>query len=165
MLAAAMVTLAVGGTLVAVWRSGQPITPRGPAPADPMLASVVELNLTLAKAATPKESLDALARFSDEWRTESRGMCMVANADEMKTVAGVYTRIVRETIVARAKDLPTPDERKRVLEPIADQLRKAADETDQLKKDAPAPSQKPLSDMAQAARDANQELLRIINGL
>src|SRR5262249_21225359 len=79
-------------------------------PAPPLMAQLVECDVRLAQAETPKQRVEALAHLADAlWReTHTLGDANGGAAKEVAELAGLYERVVRDGVVPRARTLPRP---------------------------------------------------------
>jgi hypothetical protein len=130
---------------------------------DPLLAALVKHNLHLAATAKPRERVQTLAALAEDLHGEMRSLARAGTAEDLKTLAALYQRVLADGILKQAKRLP-PEQQKEVLKPIADQLSQAANEADQLAVEAAADRAESLKSMALAARTANQQLLDLAKG-
>lgn len=159
-LAAALVVLAVG---LYAWQRQQGVrAPAAPKPAgDPLLAKLVQRDLRLAAGATPRERVETLADMAGDLHGETKALAKEAREKDLADLAGMYSQVVREGIVKLAAQVPD-GERQKVLEPIAGRLARAGREADQLAEQLPASSAAPVREMADAAREGNVELSRLL---
>jgi hypothetical protein len=127
---------------------------------DPLLAKVMDRNLTLATANTAKERVLTLSDLADDIDSQTRQLALVAHADDLQSLAKLYDDVLKTGIVKQAGAVRLED-RQKVLEPIADRLFKASQQEQQLAQEMPDKAL-PLKQMAQAADEANQKLRILI---
>ena len=159
---AAAVLVAVG-----VWSAAkngkQPaVHVKQPAPRHPLLEKVVQRDLALAKAKTPNDRLDALAGLAEDLAAESRGLALVAGADEMRELADWFRTVVSDGVVEQAGRVPphalTPDQRRTLLDRLTARLAEAGKAAEQAAKDSPPHAQPALRSIADTARDGQTKL-------
>jgi hypothetical protein len=159
---AAAVLVAVG-----IWsgvKNGKqpPALVKQPAPRHPLLEKVVQRDLALAKARTPNDRLDALAGLAEDLAAESRGLALVAGADEMRELADWFRTVVADGVVEQAGRVPphalTPDQRRTLLDRLTARLAEAGKAAEQAAKDSPPHAQPALRSIADTARDGQTKL-------
>jgi hypothetical protein len=159
---AAAVLVAVG-----IWsgvKNGKqpPVVQKQPAPRHPLLEKVVQRDLALAKAKTPNDRLDALAGLAEDLAAESRGLALVAGADEMRELADWFRTVVADGVVEQAGRVPphalTPDQRRQLLDRLTARLTEAGKAAEQAAKDSPPHAQPALRSIADTARDGQTKL-------
>jgi hypothetical protein len=130
------------------------------AAADPFLAALVKHNMRLAATAKPRERVETLAALAAELHGEMRSLAHAENStpEDLKTLAALYEKVVREGVLERAGQLPV-EQRQQVLRPIADRLSREANEAEQLAAEVAADRAEVIKSMAAAARDVKQKLL------
>jgi len=132
--------------------------PKRPRIADNTLAGrLLELDLRLAEAESPRRRVETLAQLADNLHGESRALAKVADPKDLDALARLYTMVVRDGIVARARTIPA-DQRREALDPIADQLAQARRAAEDLAKKARPGAAAPLLVIAAAARSGDREL-------
>jgi hypothetical protein len=136
--------------------------PAGPAVADPLVARLLACDLNLAQADTPRQRVENLAALADELQGETRALADVAGPDDLRALAGLYERVVRDGVVARAGSLPAA-ERRPVLAPIADRLERTRRDLQELARAARPASADTLRQLAEAA-GAGDSRLRALMG-
>ncbi|HEV3145122.1 MAG TPA: hypothetical protein VGZ47_14630 [Gemmataceae bacterium] len=129
-------------------------------PADPLLAKVMERNLTLATTDSATKRVQTLSDLADDLDGQTRQLALVAHADDLQTLAKLYDEVLKAGIVKQAGEIRLED-RQKVLQPIAEQLFKASKRTEELAKKMPDKAE-PLKLMARSADEANQKLLKLI---
>jgi hypothetical protein len=123
-----------------------------------LVTRLADLDVRLAEADTPRKRVEALADMAESLRQQGQALRRADDgAEEMGEVARLYEQVVREGVVARARQLP-PAERRQVLDPIVRRLARAERESRRLagRPDTPAPG--PLLRIADAARQGDREL-------
>jgi hypothetical protein len=105
--------------------------PKRPAP-DPLLASMMQRHLELARAKSPGARLAALADLADDLHKETQALALAnANVDDLDVLAQLYVQVVSQGVTERAPLVPEA-ERRDLLGPIVNRLEqtsKSADET------------------------------------
>jgi hypothetical protein len=162
---AAAVLVAV--TVWSVARNGKPpqAQVKGPAPKHALLEKMVQRNVSLAKAATAPDRLDALAGMAEDLAAEGRGLALVATADEMRELAGQFRSVVADGVVVTAERVPphalTPDQRRALLERLTARLAEAGAAAEKAAQDSPPHAQPALRSIADTARDGQTKLRAI----
>jgi hypothetical protein len=131
-----------------------------PAPPDPLLAALVKHNLHLAATAKPRERVETLAALADELHGEMRSLARAGTAEDLKTLAALYEKVVRKGVLEQASQLPA-GQREQVLKPIAGRLSLMANEAEQLATEVEADRAEALKSMAKAASDVKEKLLAL----
>jgi ABC-type transporter Mla MlaB component len=127
---------------------------------DPLLAKVMERNLTLATADSATKRVQTLSDLADDLDSQTRQLALVAHADDLQTLAKLYDEVLKTGIVKQAGEVRLED-RQNVLKPIADRLLIASRQMRQDAIEMPNNAE-PLKQMAQAADEANQKLRILI---
>jgi hypothetical protein len=140
--------------------------PPAPAPvkkpaADPLLSGLVQLDSQLARAGTPRERVEYLSDMANILFDETRALAQEAAGEELAAIAGLYEQVVREGIIKQARAVQTADRRK-ILNPIAERLRRAARTADGLRGKVPPQYSKPLASMAQSAWEGYRGLTELV---
>jgi len=136
--------------------------PKRPRITDNTLAGkLLELDLRLAEAESPRRRVETLAQLADNLHGESRALAKVADPMDLDALARLYTTVVRDGIVARARTIPA-DQRRKALDPIADQLARARRAAEDLADKAQPDAAAPLLRIAAAARSGDRELRDLI---
>jgi hypothetical protein len=130
-----------------------------PAP-DPLLAALVKHNLHLAATAKPRERVETLAALAEELHGEMRSLAHAGTAEDLKTLAALYEKVVRQGVLEQAGRLPA-GQRQQVLKPIAGRLSLVSNEAEQLATEVAADRVEALQSMAKAARDVKEKLLAL----
>jgi hypothetical protein len=157
---AAAAALLIGVTaLVAVrrpWQSG----PVAASPRHPLLAKVIGHDQRLAKANTPVERLAALTDLADDLQGQAGTLARVASPDDLNRLARLYKDVVEKAVGPQADLVTNPDDRQRVLPPLADRLQKAELAAATLAATAPTTAREALQSIAQTAHNAKLRLTR-----
>ena len=126
---------------------------------DPLVVELIQRNLKLARGNTPSEGVKAMADVADELQKRSR-----AGVEDMRVLARLYDRVVRERIIPGAKALPN-SERILVLKPIAERLSDVESESSRLAEQANLPpnSVESFRLIASAAREGKEQLRHLIS--
>jgi hypothetical protein len=128
---------------------------------DPLAVRKAERDRLLAGARTPRERVQVLAALADNLQHEARDLARRAEGENLKLVARFYGELVRENLVAQARDLP-PEQRQEVLQPVVENLRWTESNLQKLIA-VEEPVSEPLRDIAVSAlasHDLLCELLR-----
>ena len=161
--AAVLVAVGIWG---AVKGGKQPVVAqKPPAPRHLLLEKVVQRDLALAKAKTANDRLDALAGMAEDLASESRGLALVAGADEMRELADLFRSVVADGVVEQAGRVPphalTPDQRRTMLDRLTARLAEAGQAAEKAAKDSPPHAQPALRSIADTARDGQTKLRAI----
>jgi hypothetical protein len=163
--AAAAILLFLGTTAVVFYLiRPNPVEP-GAAPVasharPPLLDTLLERDLRLARATTQRERVEALADLAEDLHGETQLLAPEANPADLDALARLYADVVREGIVPRARDL-APTERQEVLARVARRLSETATAADRRSHQVPA-SARALEVIARAAREGDGELRKIL---
>jgi hypothetical protein len=134
---------------------------KAPAPS-PLLARILALDLTLAEAATPRQRLETLAALADELQSETQAVAREPDAaKDLKALARLYEKVVRDGIVARANSVPAAD-RQAVLAPIADHLGRTRRQARELADRSRPDAAQPLLQIAAAAEAGDRQLHQLM---
>ncbi|HLW68063.1 MAG TPA: hypothetical protein VKS79_22285 [Gemmataceae bacterium] len=123
---------------------------------DPLLAKVMDRNLALATADSPTKRVQTLSDLADDLDGQTRQLALVAQTDDLQTLAKLYDEVLKAGIVKQAGEVRLED-RQKVLKPIADRLFAASEQMRQTANDMPNKAE-PLKQMALAADEASQKL-------
>jgi hypothetical protein len=154
-------TLLIG---VIAWLSlrGQKPQQPGPPPADPLLESVVRLNVELAKTKDAAERVDVLTRLADELNQEMRDIARAdATGENMQALEQMYRKVILQALIAQAKMIDRA-KREQVLGRIADSLAQTGKHTEQSAAEAPEHSAVRLRNAADIAREGAKEIRLLI---
>lgn len=161
-LAASVVGALVGGTVL--YRAARD---RGPVaavvaagPADPLVAKLVDRNVALATAETPARRLDNLLQLAGHLHAETRAVAQVADGEEMSALAGMYERVIRDGVVAQARELAGVD--KAALRRVAGELSAASEQMEQYVHTVKPSSVGPVREMSRAARAGDAAVRSIL---
>ena len=130
------------------------------APSDPVLAQILNRNLDFAKSTTARSAqkkVETFAALAQDLENETRNLARVASAEELGTLAELYDDVIRKGLLAQAGEVP-PDDREKILLPIADRLFQSSKSVAQLAQDVPPAAAPSLKKMAAIAEKANQAL-------
>lgn len=126
-----------------------------------LAGKLLELDMKLAQADSPRERVQTLAKLAHNLEGESRSLAQVAGPKDLHTLAKLYSRVVEEGLVQRARKLPA-QERRQVLDPILGQLMVAKKEAEQMAQKAPAESAVSFQVIAAAARNGDLQLRKLM---
>jgi hypothetical protein len=105
--------------------------------------------------------VETLAKLAENLQGESRSLAQVAGPKELQTLAKLYSKVVEEGLVQRARKLPAA-ERREVLDPILSQLMIAKKDAEEMAQKAPAESAIPFQVIAAAARNSDLQLRKLM---
>lgn len=154
-------TLLIGVIAWLSLRGQKPYQP-GPPSADPLLESVVRLNVELAKTKDATERVDVLTRLADELNQEMRDIARAdATGENMQILEQMYRRVILQGLIAQAKMIERT-KREQVLGRVADSLAVAGKNADQSAAEAPEHSAVRLRNAADIAREGAKEIRLLI---
>jgi hypothetical protein len=137
--------------------------PADPAPTvPPLMTRLMACDLKLAEADNPRQRVEALAALADELQGETRILASTAGTKDLKTLARLYERVIRDGVVVRARDLPA-ELRRPVLKTIADRLDRTDRDLKELALEERPESAEPLRQIAAAAQEGGIRL-RVLMG-
>lgn len=150
------------GTVAWLTLRGDRSPARMPSPTDPLLDSLVKLNVDLAKTQTPAERVAVLAKVADKLNDEMRDIARAdATGENMQALEEMYRKVVLNGLVAQAKLVDRKD-REVLLGKIADGLAQAGKKADDMAAESPEHSAASLREAAGAAREATKRLRVLI---
>jgi hypothetical protein len=159
--AAAAVLIACGILLGRVLTRQEPPVAEAPLAEQDFVIRLVDCDTRLAETDSPSKRVQTLAELADALHRESDALRRAnGGEDELREVARLYARVIREGIVARARTLPR-DERRQVLDPIVNRLARAEREARQQAARTTHASA-PLLQIADAARDGAHALREVV---
>jgi hypothetical protein len=127
-----------------------------PAPnKQPLIDHVVDCDVRLAEADTPRKRVETLAELADALHRETHTLTPTAPAKDLQDLASMYEQVIRDGVVPRARTLPAK-ERREVLDPIRAQLARAERDAQRLAEKASSAA--PLLQIAAAAQKGDQQL-------
>lgn len=147
-----------------VWpeRSGE--APVAEAPPYPLLQRVVEHDLSLARAASPAQRIQALSELAETLAQETGTLARIASADELRDLVRWYNKVVERGLVPQAEEWiahrPLERERRQLLE-AAEKLAASAAAAEVLLAEVPPHAQPVLRHLVQTAREGEQKLKRL----
>lgn len=124
---------------------------------DAFLASLLDRNLRLAKARTPRKRLEALVDLADDLQGHARRLIRGAEVEDLQELAQLFEQVVDEGIIRGAVVLPA-DQRPEVLPAAADRLARAGHDAGRLAQEAPDGSAGALRVIAAAAQHGGERL-------
>lgn len=124
---------------------------------DPFLASLLERDLRLAKAQTPRKRLETLVDLADDLQGQTRKLIRRAAAEDLQNLAELFAQVVDEGIVRGAGSLPAAD-RPQVLGAAAERLTRAGQDADRLALEVGDDSAESLRLIAKAAQHGGDQL-------
>jgi hypothetical protein len=125
-----------------------------------LVAKVMECDLKLAGAQTPRQRVEALAELANVLQRETVLLITSAGPAELNKLAGLYKQVIQDGVLPRARELPM-DERRDVLSSVTAQLGKAKREAEQLAQSTPR-SAEAMQRIAAAARQGDQQLRELM---
>lgn len=158
--AAVLVGAIVWATLGGKSNDNQLAASPGP---DPMLRDVVAAKVKVDTAPNAVARVEALAGLADTLHDEARTLAKVSPGDEMTSLAKMYEQVVRDALVPQARAL-SDDEKRTKLLAVKEKLEKAEQEANKSAAEAPVGSDRPLKDIAEAAKAGRIELAKLIQG-
>jgi hypothetical protein len=153
----------VGALVWAVLSGGPKDSPTVARASDPMLKEVVAAKVKLDTAPNAAARVEVLAKLSDTLHDEARALSKLTPGDEMNSLAAMYRQVVEQALLPQAR-LLSEDERRATLPKYAERLGLAEQEANRLAAEAPIGSDRPLKEIADAARTGRIELARLIQG-
>jgi hypothetical protein len=141
----------------------RPSDVRASAVPDPLLANLMQCNLSLARAETAKARITVLADLADYLQGEMAGLAAVGATDDLKKLADWYGQVVEKGILPQSQGLPT-SQRQTTVDTVAGRLERTQRDAWQLAVDYPACS-KPLRDIGLSARNVRLQLKPQVGGL
>ena len=126
-----------------------------------LAGKLLELDMKLAQSDSPRERVETLAKLAKNLEGESRSLAQVAGPKDLQTLAKLYTKVVEEGLVQRARKLPAA-QRRQVLDPILGQLMLAKTEAEQMAQKAPPESAVPFQTIAAASRNGDLQLRKLM---
>jgi hypothetical protein len=121
-------------------------------------ATRFEMRYLLAR--TPKERVHLLADYADELQRTARGLADNPDTGDLRAVAALYSRIVRDRLPDDARALARED--RDVVKTIVARLEAIESPLEQLSGQAAVAARAPLGDMAQATRYGRARLLELL---
>ncbi|HEV3259401.1 MAG TPA: hypothetical protein VG013_21220 [Gemmataceae bacterium] len=158
---AALVLLVLAGW--ALWGTRNPdgaVVPPPPSVlTDPLVAQLLDQDVRLAEAKTPRDRVTILADLADDLRAETHKLVGTADVADLRDLAEHYQLVVLQGVVKRAQGLRSlpARERRTVLDPITAQLARAERDAKALAVEVPAAAQ-PLEMIAKAAHAGGDQL-------
>ena len=163
-LAAAGVLIACGiflGNMLSPPRNSNPPVVQANNKEKTLAGKLIELDMQLAQSDNTRERVETLAKLAENLQGESRSLAQVAGPKELQTLAKLYSKVVEEGLVQRARKLPAAD-RREVLDPILSQLMIAKKDAEEMAQKAPAESAVPFQVIAAAARNSDLQLRKLM---
>jgi hypothetical protein len=125
-----------------------------------LAGKLIELDMKLAQAESPRERVETLAKLAKNLEGESRSLAHIAFPKDLQTLAKLYSRVVEEGLVQRARKLPLK-ERRQVLDPILGQLMVAKKEAEEMARKVP-PESASFQVIAAAAHSSHRQLRNLM---
>jgi hypothetical protein len=123
-----------------------------------VVADVARADVVLASAATAGEQVKGLSSMSETLRVECLRLAREGPREELPLVAGLYRHVVRRGLVGRARAL-SASERRQLLPPLIEDLRRTATQAESLSADALPVTAELLKPFTQTCREG-ADLLR-----
>ena len=136
---------------------------KGPPPPDPFLANLFKRDLRLAVARTHQDRLEALLELAEDLHGQARAGVRAAGIEDLENLAKLFDQVVRRGMVPVAQKLP-PEERRRLLDAVAERLARTGREADRLAQSAPSAPADALRQIAAAARYGDGQLRSLLHG-
>jgi hypothetical protein len=157
-----MILVIVGGFGWVTWYMGEP-QPRQADGGEELLAKVdgeeellvklIERHIHLAKGQTPENRFQVLVDMAADLRIESLRLANVDAELELPALVDLYTRVVQEGLVARAKQVPADQ-----VKALRVELRRTQIDAGQAAIGAPPNVAAVLRQLADSARTAEEQL-------
>jgi hypothetical protein len=128
---------------------------------NPLVAKLLESDLQLAEADTPRQRVEQLARIAGALDGETTKYGNVRAGAELDRLAKLYGKVIQDGVVARARTLPR-EERRAVLTGIADQLDKSSKRAEAGAREAMPETAGSLRQVAVAARTGAAQLRELM---
>lgn len=161
-MAAALLLIAVGWLVWQARLDPQALPPSRPV-AHALLASLVQRDLRLAGARTPRERIEILAAVAEDLHGETGALAHAGSEEELTALATLYEEVVQQGILKQAEALPAED-RRLALVVLSQRMAQTASRVEQLARDLPAACAKPLHAIAATARSAQRQLHALTSG-
>ncbi len=131
---------------------------RGKLPPAPrsLIAKLIQCDIRLARAGSPRERAEAVADLADSLQGETQVLVRATSGAELAKLAQLYGQVVEEAVVPRCRALPARD-RRHILPPIVARLGRVEADAEQLARSRPA-SATSLRRIAAAARAGRTQL-------
>jgi hypothetical protein len=126
-----------------------------------LAGKLLELDMKLAQTDSPRQRVETLAKLAQNLEGESRSLAQVAAPKDLHSLAKLYSKVVEEGLVQRARKLPAK-ERRQVLDPILSQLMVAKKEAEEMMQKAPPEKAAPFQVIAVAAGNTNLQLRKLM---
>jgi len=123
-----------------------------------LLADLLQHDVRLAKANSPRERIEELANMADRLHGTAQTLAADADAEDMARLAALYRRVVHDGVVKQAELKLPPDQRKQILDPIASRLAHTREEAERLAQVASPETASPWRALALAAREGSDKL-------
>lgn len=133
--------------------------PAGPA-SDPMLEQLVGLHAELAATNSMDRRVEILARIASALDEQARSLALVADVDDLQTLAQLFADVLGEKGLGGKAELVPPLNRKALLEPIAADLLRMAAAYEEISRRVPPNRIGAFREMARVAREAREVLRR-----
>ena len=133
------------------------------AKAKTLVAKLMDCDLKLAQAQTPRQRVEALAELATLLQRETTDLSKSAGIAELNKLAGLYRQVIHDGMLPQARELPMP-ERMEILPGVTSQLAQAERETQQAARTTPR-SAEALRLIAAAAHDGDVQLRELMEGL
>jgi hypothetical protein len=125
---------------------------------------VMDCDLRLAQAATPRQRVETLADLADALRDEAQALGQASAPEVLDSVAQLYGKVIREGVVQRSRAVPIA-QRREVLDPIAARLARTGRAMEGVaQKVAPAAAMR-LRLVATTAQEADAQLRALVQGV
>jgi len=145
-------------------QGGRPSRKEKPVPAiatgakasDLLIARLIQCDLRLARANSPRKRALAVADLASHLERELQDLARIAGARPLEKMARVYDKVVREGVVPRCRAVPA-GQRRQVLAPIIDRLAQAERNAQRLARQRPSAAPV-LRSIAAAAGEGKKQL-------
>jgi len=131
-------------------------------PPDPLLAKLVQYNLTLASADSADKRIDTLSREAADLHHEMVDLAMIDTGDGLQKLNQLYVNVVNDIVAKHATEVHGPQGDK-ILERIAAQLAQEGQTANELAAERLVPPHAvgPLQDAGKIARQGSRQIQQI----
>jgi hypothetical protein len=131
-------------------------------PAKGLANLVLDCDVRLARTSDPRERVNILADLAGVLEGESKNLAVAGGTKELLAMARLYDRVLKEGVVARARDLPMAD-RRVTLDPIAQRLAQARGAAEKMAAGAEPALAASLRQIAAAAKEGDGRLRQLMD--
>jgi hypothetical protein len=125
-----------------------------------LVAKLMDCDLKLAQAQTPRQRIEALAELASLLHRETSELCRSAGPAELNKLAALYKQVIHDGMLPQARELPM-GERMEILPAVTAQLAKAERDAVETARVTPG-SAAALQAIAAAAHDGDVQLRELM---